>query len=412
MVGAGYRIETQRDKWSFEMGPIRPPSEGQDRSLMIRATRNCPWNRCLFCTSYKGQKFGYRSVDEIKQDIDTAAALANEMKAASWRAGLGGQVNDTVVGLVFRGNPQIYNDNSADEQERMARVQCLVTVARWLASGARTVFLQDGNTPVMRTPELVAVLTYLKQTFPAVERVTSYGRAKTAAHKSLEEWKAIKQAGLSRLHVGLESGCDEVLQFMDKGVTAQEQVAGGRKVVESGISLSEYVMPGLSGRRWSEKHARDTAWVLNQISPNFIRLRSLIVRQGSLLHDKLLAGEFEVLPEDDVIAELRLFVESLDCNSYLASDQMSNLLWEVEGKLPQDKAKVLAIIDAYLKLEPLKRMQVRLERRLGSYVSVYGRPNASLEEAVEAAFQALRSEAPDAAEQVNAAVAALKQGFI
>ncbi len=411
-AGASYSTEIQRDRWSFEMGPIRPPSEGQDSSLLIRATRNCPWNRCHFCTTYKGHQFEYRSVAAVKQDIDTAQVLAQELKAASWRAGYGGQVNDAIIAAVVRGNPQIYGNNAADQKERQARLQSLVTVGRWLASGARTVFLQDGNTPVMRTPELVEVLNYLKQAFPTIERVTSYGRSKTAAHKSLEEWRAIKEAGLSRLHVGLESGCDEVLQFMDKGATAEEHVCGGRKVVEAGISLSEYVMPGLGGRRWSQKHALDTARVLNQIGPDFIRLRSLVVRRGSPLDSRMIAGEFETLSEDEVVTEVRLLVENLDCRSYLASDQMSNLLWEVEGQLPQDKARLLAIIDRYLRLQPLERLDYRLKKRLGSYLSIYGGLDAALEKKVEDALQSLRMAAPDAPARVDAAIAALKQGFV
>jgi radical SAM superfamily enzyme YgiQ (UPF0313 family) len=268
------------EAYSFELGPIRPPSEGQDRSLLLRATRNCPWNRCLFCNTYKGQRFEYRGVAEIKVDIDAARAIANELKATSWRMGGGGRVSTEVVSMLMRSNPQVYSRGQVEAEALNARLHSLGVVANWLSSGARTVFLQDANTLIMRTPELVEVLRYLKEVFPSIERVTSYARSKTVARKSAQEMGELHQAGLSRLHIGLESGCDEVLAYMEKGVSAEEHIRAGRQVMEAGISLSEYVMPGLGGRRWSEKHALETARVLSQISPDFIRLRSLVLRRN------------------------------------------------------------------------------------------------------------------------------------
>jgi len=408
-----YRINALPAKrcW-FELGPIRPPSEGRDRSLLIRATRNCPWNRCKFCNTYKGQKFEYRSVAEVKEDIDTARTLAEELKAASWRLGLGGKINNVVLSAIVNGNPQLYGKNPLDTQGLELRVHSLVNVANWLASGGRTAFLQDADTLIMRTPELLEVIKHLKQSLPSIERVTSYARAKTAARRSLEELKELHQAGLSRLHIGLESGADEVLEYMQKGVTAAEHISGGRRVAESGISLSEYVMPGLGGRRWSERHAVESARVLSEIGPDFIRLRSLIVRRGSPLYQSLESGGFQTLDEDEVVAEIGLFIENLKCHAYVTSDQMSNLLWEVEGQLPQDKQAMLETIARHFSRHPLERLKFRLQRRLGSYLSVYGELSEELEAQVEQASKALEAEAPDAAERVCAAIAALKQGFI
>jgi len=408
-----HHIDTSQVKrcW-FELGPIRPPSEGRDRSLLIRVTRNCPWNKCLFCNTYKGQRFEYRNVAEVKEDIDAAQALAEELKAASWRLGLGGSIDNAVLSAVINGNPELYDRNLHDPQGLELRLHSLANVANWLASGGRTAFLQDANTPIMRTPELVEVITYLKESLPSIERVTSYARGKTLAQRSLGELKDLHQAGLSRLHVGLESGADEVLQYMQKGVTASEHISGGRKVVESGISLSEYVMPGLGGRSWSERHALESARVLNEIAPDFIRLRSLVVRRGSLLYQCLESGEFQALGEEEVIAEIGLFIANLNCPSHVTSDQMSNLLWEVEGQLPQDKQAMLDTITQYQSKRPLERLKFRLERRLGSYLSVYGRLSEEVEAEVERAARALEVEAPDAAERVDAAIGALKQAFI
>lgn len=408
-----YKIDPQRlKKYSFEMGPIRPPNEGQDCSLLIRSTRNCPWNRCEFCNTYKGKRFEYRSVEEIKQDINIARVLSTEIKAASWKTGYAGEVNNEVIRAIVRGNPEIYGTGATEPEQLAARLQSLMNVANWLISGARTAFLQDADTLIMRSPELVEVIRYLKESLPSIERVTSYARAKSLARKSPEELRGLHSAGLSRVHVGLESGCDEVLAEMKKGVTAEEHIKGGRKTVESGISLSEYVMPGLGGRRWSEKHAQETARVLNEIDPDFIRLRSLIVRRGSPLYERFLDAYFLPLSEDKVIDEIRLLVENLHCNSTVVSDQMSNLLGEIEGKLPGDKEQMLQTIDRYKAMLPQERLKFRLERRLRSYLAVYGGLEPELKEQVSEAFASLRSETPDAAEKVDSAIEDLKLRFV
>jgi len=397
-------------RYAFEIGPIRPPSEGRDQSLLIRATRNCPWNKCAFCGTYRGKRFEYRTPAEIKADIAEAKALADELKAASWRLGWGGEIRNEVISAIVRGNPEIYGEDAVPPELREARFHSLINVANWLASGAKTVFLQDANTLIMRTPELVEVLKAIKSTFPTVERITSYARSETAARKTLDELKALHDAGLSRLHIGLESGCDEVLAFIRKGVTAAQHIAGGRKVVEAGISLSEYVIPGLGGHKWSEKHARDTARVLNEIEPDFIRLRSLVIREGTDLHARYLAGEFEPLSEDEIIAEIRDFIAVLECRSYLVSDHMANLLWEIEGQLPEEKARLLKIIDDY-RAQPLhKRLEFQMKRRLQSHLSVHGGIEPGTKAKVETAFKAIESKTDSMEKEVEAALAALKQG--
>jgi len=396
----------------FEMGPIRPPSEGQDRSLLIRVNRNCPWNRCQFCGTYKGQKFSYRSAEEVKQDIDVAKAIADGLKAASWTLGYGGVIRQEVLSAVIRGTPEVYGRHLADTQELTARLNSLVSVANWLSAGARTVFLQDGNSVIMRQKELVDVLQHLNETFPTIERITSYARAKTMAQRSVEELQALRLLGLKRLHLGLESGCAKVLTFMDKGVTPEEQIRAGQQVKAAGMELSEYMMPGLGGRRWSTTHAIESADVLNQVNADFIRLRSLIVRRGLPLYDKMQSGDFVPLSEDEVVDEIGLFVENLNCHSYLVSDQMSNLLWEVEGQLPGEKPAILHTIRQYKAMDRFERLAFRLQRRAQSFMSVYGGVTPDVAEAVETAFAAIRQEDPEAEAKVDRAIEALKQGFI
>jgi len=336
----------------FEQGPIRPPSEA--RSLLIRPTRNCPWNKCAFCHTYKGSRFELRPVEEIKQDIDAVRALADAIGELSWKLGQGGRVNDTVVAYIFG------NEGSFSDQFRH--------VAAWLYFGGKTVFLQDADSLIMKTDDLVEVLRYLRERFPGIERITSYCRSRTAAHKSVEDLRRIREAGLVRIHVGLESGCDEVLRFIRKGATAEEHIKGGKRIVEAGISLCEYVMPGLGGSRWSREHAVETARVLNEINPDHIRLRTLSVRRGTPLHEAMTAGEFVPVGDEEILKEIRLFIECLDgIQSRIVSDHILNLLEELEGKLPEEKEKMLGIIDRYFELSETDRLVFRLGRRRGIY---------------------------------------------
>ncbi len=336
----------------FEQGPIRPPSEA--RSLLIRPTRNCPWNKCAFCHTYKGTRFELRPVEEIKRDIDAVRALADEVGELSWKLGQGGKVNDAVVSYVF-GNEGFFSDTFRH-------------VAAWLYFGGKTAFLQDADTLIMKADDLVGILRYLREKFPAIERVTSYCRSRTAGHKSVEDLRRIREAGLVRIHVGLESGCDEVLRFIRKGATAADHVKGGKRIVEAGISLCEYVMPGLGGRQWSREHAVETARVLNEINPDHIRLRTLSVRRGTALHETMTEGGFEPLGDEEILHEIRLLIETLDgIRSRIVSDHVLNLLEELEGNLPEEKERLLGVIDRYFALPETDRLIFRLGRRRGVY---------------------------------------------
>jgi len=334
----------------FEMGPIRPPSEA--RSLLIRVTRNCPWNKCEFCHTYKGETFSIRPKEEVKADIDRIKALADEIRELSWKTGEAGQVNEAVL----RRYLALPGKQSHAHQ----------SVAAWLYYGGTQVFLQDGNSLLVKTADLADILEYLKGRFPSIRRITSYARARTVSRKSVEELKELHRAGLSRIHIGMETGYGPLLEFMKKGVTPEEQVRGGRNVVESGISLSEYVMPGLGGVRWWREHAVETARVLNRIDPDYIRLRTLYIRRDMPLFQKVQSGEFARPSDDEIVAEIRLFLQTLDgIRSRVVSDHILNLLEEVQGKLPEEKEMMLAVIDRYLSWPPEERLRFRVGRRLG-----------------------------------------------
>ncbi len=145
----------------------------------------------------------------------------------------------------------------------------------------------------------------------------------------------------------MRSGDDFLLSWVKKGATAAEMIEGGRKVKEAGISLSEYVILGLGGEQWWEQHALGTARVLNAVNPDFIRLRTLMVYPGAPLQDRVAAGEFKVASPELILREERLLIENLTTTAELVSDHVSNYL-SVNGKLPDDKPRLLAQIDAIL----------------------------------------------------------------
>lgn len=336
---------------SYELGPIRPPSEAF--SLLIRVTRNCPWNRCRFCPIYKGDKFQLRPVEEIKRDIDTAAAIRDRITEAARASGHADNLREVAASVA--------NNPPSDACRN---------IALWMYAGGKHAFLQDANTLIMKSADLVEVIRYLKETFPSITRVTSYSRSKTAAQRFLDELIALREAGLSRLHIGLESGSDAVLEKMDKGVTAADHIAGGKNVVASGISLCEYVMLGAGGSTMWREHALETARVLNEINPDYIRFRTLTVRPGMPLYDDVANGNFLQSTDDEIVEEEKLLLENLTCASNIVSDHIINLLQEVEGELPGDKEKMLAAIARYRALPAAEKDNFKLGRRLGIYTKL------------------------------------------
>jgi hypothetical protein len=343
----------RQKEYSFEQGPIRPPNEA--RSLLLRVTRNCPWNQCRFCPVYKGRKFSLRTVDEIKEDIRTVREIVDDIKALSWSLGYSGAVNDAVINSILGngGRSDVYR-----------------SVAVWLYYGTGACFLQDADNMVLNTSDLVEILRFLRTTLPEITRVTTYARSRSVVRKSVESLTEIHKAGLDRMHIGLETAYDPLLKFMKKGVTGAQHIEAGQKVLASGIELSEYVMPGLGGQEMWREHALATAQALNQINPHFIRLRSLRVPSRIPLYENLMDGSFTMQTDDMIAEEIKLFIETLDgITSILTSDHIMNLLEEVSGKFPEDKEKMLEVIRRYQELTDMDRLIYRLGRRGGSYGS-------------------------------------------
>jgi biotin synthase-like enzyme len=333
----------------FEQGPVRPPSEAT--SLLVRVIRNCAWNRCAFCPIYKDSKPSRRSTEEVLADVDAMAAAADALRSAGIRA--------IRAGLVPR---EAYQ------------------VALFLHDGGRNAFLQDADPCAVKPDRLGAVIRHVRERFPTVVRMTTYGRASTLARRTPEQLGLLVDAGLTRVHVGLESGADEVLLAIEKGCSSEELIRAGENVVRAGLELCFYLMPGLGGRD-TAVHVEGSARVIRAVAaaaprekPLVVRLRTASVIPGTPLAEREAAGEF-VLPDDvEVARELRHLLDVLgDARIELRSDHAVNLLSGLEGSLPEDRARLEAVLDAYLELPRDEQARFAVGARLGVYRSLADR---------------------------------------
>jgi radical SAM superfamily enzyme YgiQ (UPF0313 family) len=291
---------------------------------------------------YKTEKFEKRSVEEIKADIDAMAAICDQILEISRQRGEQSIRREAIAEFLGR-HPDLENHPG------------LSMLLSWLISGAGTAFLQDANTMTMKTEDLVDALRHLRRRFPSIQRVTSYARSGTIARKTEEELRTIREAGLDRVHIGLESGDDEVLRRVQKGADSEVHITGGRKAVQAGFQVSEYWMPGLGcNDRW-ESHARETARVLNAINPHYIRSRPFRPLPGTPMYEAYTKGELRLLSAHDQLRELRLTMENLEVTSRVCFDHMANywrnssggllLSHDYEGyKFPEQKQQVLELI--------------------------------------------------------------------
>ena len=261
-------------------GPIyRPPSEAD--SLLVQATVGCPHNLCTFCMVYKdGIKFKVRPVADIKADLEEAAAS------------YGSQV--------------------------------------------RTLFFPAGNTIAMPTPALAEICRYSRTLFPRLQRITVYGSSHYIHRKGGEQLKALAQAGLSRIHVGVESGDDVILARIKKGATAQDHIAAGKLARAVGIEINAYIMLGIGGVGHSESHAQETARVINEMQPAVVRVRTFVPKINTPLLQDVQAGRFQILGPHQILAETQALISGITIPTLVASDHYTNYL-DVAGRLPEDR---------------------------------------------------------------------------
>ena len=301
-----------REECPYDFPPYRPPNEAA--SALIRITKGCPWNKCMFCFMYKSIPFKMKSLNEALKDIQRAR--------------------------------QIYRDKEA-------------------------IFLGDSDNLVHQ--DLPAIVASIRETFPEAKRITAYARAKTLVRKKMEFLVAVRRAGLNRLHIGLESGDAIVLERIRKGASPEEMVEAGRKAKKAGFEVSFYVLSGAGGKdRWKE-HTMNSAAVLNEIGPDFIRLRTLTLQPGTSLQEKKIRGEFTITPPLERINEVKLFVEKLKVsNCYLASDHLTNYLWAdkriiyrgVAGILPDEKLAILNTLNRVISFIESTEMEIKDSNQL------------------------------------------------
>lgn len=339
---------TQPPYRGFEQGLIRPPSEAA--SLLLRVTRNCPWNRCAFCPVYKGARFSLRPMDHVLRDVDAVRRQVDRVLDLAGTAG--GMTRRTLE----EGAAELGGD------ERMA----FYAAANWVAGGMRSIFLQDADSLVIKPDALVTILRHVRRSFPAVARITSYARSATIDRIGDADLERIAAAGLTRIHIGMESGSDRVLALMEKGADQATHVRAGQKVKRAGLELSEYVMPGLGGRALSREHALETAAALNRIDADFIRLRTLAIPDHTELYAQWQGGSFDKLGDREVTEEILLFLNALaGITSTVQSDHILNLFQEIEGALPQDRERMTAALERFLALAPEEQVLYQVGRRAG-----------------------------------------------
>lgn len=283
----------------YEGTVYRPPSEAY--SLIVQATIGCSHNKCTFCSMYKDKKFRIRPLEEIIKDL---------------------------------------------------------MIGRQSYKNVKKIFIADGDGLIMKMDYLRKILGAIKELFPECERVGIYGSPRSILLKSKEDLLELKDLGLGIIYLGVESGSEKILQKINKGVTPNEMILAGERVVESGIKLSVTLISGIGGKDMSQEHAIESAKVMNEINPDYIGLLTLLVEEGTEFYDEVENGEFQLLTPKEVLIETRQFISNLEVdNCIFRSNHASNYV-PLGGTLRKDKDLILAQIDEGLKLEGLEEGEV------------------------------------------------------
>ena len=355
---------------AFDVGPIRPPSEAN--SLLLQVTQGCTWNKCRFCVVYRGSGFRMLPAERVRENIDNMAYFRDLIVSCT-----------TDSGRIDR--DRLYAQLEHLNQEELS---CFYMVYNWLAHGGTNVFLQDGNSVAMKPEKLADSLFYLREKFPQIRRITTYGRAETLSRWSVDQLKLLRESGLNRIHTGFESGSDRVLSLINKGLTQEQQIDGGRKVKEAGMELSVYFMPGIGGLAFTEENAAETAKVVNAIGPDFVRLRTFVLKHDSEMYPMLQQGEFTECTDIGKLAEIRALIEGVTAPEvHVVSDHIVNLIGSLNGVIGIDKERLLAQIDRVLGLPSQEQRLYQLARRYGliedypQLASISGAQRARLQEA-------------------------------
>lgn len=273
----------------YEGDIYRPP--GEWKSYLLQTTVGCSNNTCTFCNMYRDKRFHIRPMADILEDIRMAKAY--------------------------------YGD-------------------------VRRVFLCDGDAIIMRTNDLITILDALYAAFPSLEKVTTYAGPRSTLTKTPEELKLLREHGLARAYLGVETGSDELLRKVKKGVDASQMLEAGVRLREAGMDLWVMILLGLGGREGSERHILDTAAMMNEMRPRHLSALTLTLYPGTELYEEYRAGKFQPITPMDSLREARLLIEKLEVDPlHFTCDHASNYV-PLKGSLPEDREKFLSQLDRAL----------------------------------------------------------------
>ena len=280
---------------------IRPPSEAG--SFLLQTTVGCSHNKCAFCVTYKFVKFTVRPFEKVREDIELAA--------------------------------------------------------RWNRGMSRA-FLCDGDAMCLPTSDLEKILDCLADNLPHLERVGIYANARDILNKTPEELRLLREKKLGIAYLGLESGNDEILENVRKGATAEEMVQAVRKAEEAGIAMSVIVLLGLGSNAMSRKHATDSARIVSRMDPSYLSALTLMLLPGTPMFRDYQKGAFEIMNPVSILQELRWLLEGIEVQGpcVFRTNHASNYL-PVGGNLPQDKERMLEVVDRGLANPAILRPESR-----------------------------------------------------
>ena len=290
---------------TYDEPVFRPPSEAY--SLILQPTIGCSWNRCAFCEMYTSKKFRIKSEEELFTEIDQAAVHFPK---------------------------------------------------------TRKVFLADGNAMVLGTDKLLHILSYLNEKFNKPSRVTTYAIPKDMKNKSVDELRALQQAGLKMIYVGIETGDDDLLKMIDKGETSESTIASLQKAKMAGIKSSVMIINGLGGKQHSAQHAKNSAEVINNIQPEYLSTLVLSYPFGVEHYKERFGGDFDEMNILELLREQHTFISNLNLDSSIfRSDHASNYL-SLKGILGRDKQLFLDQLNSAIEAPEFANLRQEWQRGL------------------------------------------------
>lgn len=282
----------------------RPPYEAD--SLLLEVTAGCTHHKCKFCTLYSDLPFKFRMspIEDIESDL--------------------------LEVQVLRYNPASIMTNRLRGLSRPQPIH--------------RVFLTGANPFVLKTDRLLEIAALIHKYLPSVKSIGCFARITDSKNKTEEELLQLRQAGYTRLTIGVENGDDAALSFMRKGYTSHDILTQCKRLEQAGIEYGFFYLTSISGRGNGEVGAKASADIFNQLHPFLIGPNMLTIYPESELYQEIQNGNWEEDDELEKYRELRVLVENLNISTYFAAMGASNA-FQLRGHLPEDKEKLLETLD-------------------------------------------------------------------